>query len=406
MKRITLLLFMLASMTAWAQKQEKPNLNKAKSAWEAGKLDEAKRIVDLATTYEKTMNDGQTWYYRGLVYFMIDTTSNETYKALDANANKVALESFKKADELAKGGKDYALISNTGVMTKTQQLEQFANFYLDKGLKKLQEEEDYEASLGFLAKSQAVYEGQMTKYQNDTLLYYVQGLTNHYAEHYDPAIEALNKYFAKGGKSRDAYIILYQIYSGPKENKEKALEVVREAKAKIPSNTDFPKLEIGLLIDLNKVDEARVNLENALKGDPTNATYHYFLGYVNRQLENLEAARKNYNDALKYKPDYFEAQYDLATTYLIEVDKVSKEINNLGITAADQKKKPALVQRRVKDSETALPYLEKCEKMKIPSKEVEIELYQRLSLLYYYVADDKNSDRVAKKLKALGVDDE
>jgi tetratricopeptide (TPR) repeat protein len=405
MKRITLLLFMLASMTAWAQKQEKPNINKAKTAWETGKLDEAKRIIDLATTYEKTMNDGNTWYYRGLIYASIDTTSNETYKALDPNALKTAIESFKKADELAKGGKDYALISGANVATKTMQIEGLANYYLDKGLRKLQDEEDYEGTLKYLDKSQAVYEGQMKTYANDTLLYYVQGLTNHYAEHYDPAIDALTKYFAKGGKSRDAYVIMYQIYSGPKENKEKALEIVREAKAKIPSNTDFPKLEIGLLIDLNKVDEARTSLEKALEADPTNATYHYFLGYVNRQLNNVEAAKKNYNNALKYKPDYFEAQYDLASTYLIEVDKVTKDINNLGISAADQKKKPAMVQQRVKDSELALPYLEKCEKMKIPNKEVEIELYQRLSLLYYYIADDKNSERVAKKLKSLGVED-
>jgi tetratricopeptide (TPR) repeat protein len=405
MKRIALFLFMLGSMTAWAQKQEKPNLNKAKTAWEAGKLDEAKRIVDLATTYEKTMNDGQTWYYRGLVYTMIDTTSNETYKALDQNALQTAIESFKKSDELAKGGKEYFLTVSNGIETKPMQMEKVANYYLDKGLRKLQEEEDYEGSLKFLGKSKDVYENQIKVYPNDTLLYYVLGLTNHYAEHYDPAIENLNKYFAKGGKSRDAYVVMYQIYSGPKENKEKALEIVREAKAKIPSNSDFPKLEIGLLIDLNKVDDARVNLENALKADPSNFTYHYYLGYVNRQLNNIAAAQKNYNDALKYKPDYFEAQYDLASTYLIEVDKVTKEINNLGISPADQKKKPALVQARVKDSEIALPYLEKAEKMKIPSKELEVELYQRLSLLYYYVADDKNSDRVSKKLKSLGVEE-
>jgi hypothetical protein len=59
----------------------------------------------------------------------------------------------------------------------------------------------------------------------------------------------------------------------------------------------------------------------------------------------------------------------------------------------------------VKEAEIALPYLEKAEKMKIPSREIEVELYQRLSLLYYYIADDKNSERVAKKLKALGVED-
>lgn len=405
MKRFTFLVFMLAAITALAQKQEKPNVNKAFTAWKEGKLDEAKRIIDMATTYEKTMSDGQTWYYRGLIYASIDTTSNATYKALDANALKTSVESFQKADALAKGGKDYFIMVNNGVSTKPLQIETLANHYLQQGLNKLQEEDDYEGSIGFLDKSRIVYEGLMKTYTNDTLLYYLLGLSNHFAEHYDPAIENLTKYFEKGGKSRDAYVMMYQIYSGPKENKEKALEVVREAKAKIPSNPDFPKLEIGLLIDLQKVDEARVNLEDAIKKDPSNFTYHYYLGYVNRQLNNLEAARQNFNDALKYKPDYFEAQYDLAGTYLVAVEKVTREINDLGISAADAKKKPALVQKRVRESEIALPYLEKAEKMKIPNKEVEIELYQRLSLLYYYVADDKNTERVAAKLKSLGVED-
>ena len=45
------------------------------------------------------------------------------------------------------------------------------------------------------------------------------------------------------------------------------------------------------------------------------------------------------------------------------------------------------------------------EKMKIPSKDAEIELLNKLSLLYYYIADDKNNERVTKRLKALGVED-
>jgi tetratricopeptide (TPR) repeat protein len=124
---------------------------------------------------------------------------------------------------------------------------------------------------------------------------------------------------------------------------------------------------------------------------------------VNSQLGKVEEARQNLTDALKAEPAYFEAQYYLANTYLIDVDKTTKEINGLGISAADNKKKPALVQRRVKESEVAIPYLEKAEKMKIPNKDTEIELYQKLNLLYYYIADDKNATRVDKKLKELGV---
>ena len=46
------------------------------------------------------MNDPKAWYYRGLVYGSLDTTPNEAYKALAPDAFTVAMESFKKADEL------------------------------------------------------------------------------------------------------------------------------------------------------------------------------------------------------------------------------------------------------------------------------------------------------------------
>jgi hypothetical protein len=404
MKRITLLLFVFVAVTASAQKAVKPSTSKALKSFKDGKLDEAKTMIDLATTYEKTMNEGETWYYRGLIYAALDTTKVEAYKSLATDPLKTAVESFQKADKLGKAGKEFFITGADGIMpvTKTQQLENLSNYYLQQGLAKLQDEDDAEGSIVAVNKTRLIFENAMTSYPNDTLSYFVLGLANNTAEHWDEAISSMNKYIEKGGKSKDAYIVIYQIYNGPKEDKEKALELVRKAKAAIPSNTDFPKLEIGLLIDMNKVADAKEGLEAEIKKDPTNATFHFYLGYVNSQLGNQDQARVNFADALKLKADYFEAQYYLANTYLIEVDKTTKEINNLGISAADNKKKPALVQKRVKDSETALPHLERAEKMKIPNKDSEIELLQKLKLLYYYVADDKNLERVSKKLKGLG----
>ena len=75
-------MLMLVTVVAFGQKPVKPNINKAIGFWEEGKIAEAKEMIDAATTYEKTMNDGKTWYYRGLIYATIDTTSNEATKAL------------------------------------------------------------------------------------------------------------------------------------------------------------------------------------------------------------------------------------------------------------------------------------------------------------------------------------
>ena len=406
MKRLLIVVLVMASVVAVAQKQPKPNINKALTALREGKVSEAKQIIDAATTYEKTMNDGKTWYYRGLIYAAIDSTSNESIHSLDPNALNVAIESFKKAEELGKKGTEY-FTTDPGAVVPTMkgtQMEILANFYLDKAIKKYQDDQDFDASLSLLDKSKLVFETQLDKYANDTLAYYVAGLVAQQAEKDDMAIENMNKYIEKGGKSKDAYLVMYQVYQ-KKEDKEKALEVIRRAKTDLPDNPDFPKVEIGLLIDMGKEAEAKAGLEEALKKEPDNKVLHFYLGYINAKSGDNATARKNYEDAVRIDPQYYDAQFHLANTYLVDVDKVSKELQNTGNTPKDSKRRSELVQQRVKQSEIALPFLERVEKMSHPDKDSEIEVLQKLSLLYYYVADDKNVARVDKKLKALGVTD-
>jgi tetratricopeptide (TPR) repeat protein len=404
MKRILFLLLILSS-AAYAQKQAKPNINKALTAWKDGKLDEAKQIIDAATTYEKTMNDGKTWYYRGLIYASLDTTTNEQYRALEANPLKVSMESLKKAESM-KGGSEY-FVQDASLMpiSQTQQLEGLANWYLDKGLRAFQEEGDNAKSLQLLAKSKAIFEsGNLTPYRNDTLAYYVEALVAQQADSLDLAIESANLYLEKGGTSKDMYTILYQIYySGPKEDRNKALEVIQRGRAKYPTHPEFPKMEIGLLIDMGKIEEAKAGLIEQIKKEPQNKILHFYLGYAYSKTDNNLEARKAFEEAVKIDPTYWEAKFYHANTFLIDVDKTSKELGATPSTAAYSKKRSELVQKRVKQSETAITYLEQVEKIEAPDKDSQIEVLQKLSQLYYYVADDKNVARVDKKLKALGV---
>jgi tetratricopeptide (TPR) repeat protein len=408
MKRILILLLVFGCGSAFAQKQPKPNINKAIKSWEEGKLGEAKDMIDQATTYEKTMNDGTTWFYRGVIYSSLDTTSNEAFKSLDPNPLKVAMESFAKAQQLKKGGKDYYVTVGgpLNMILSDAFMENLANHYLQQGINKFQDEQDNAASLEALRKSRTVFEKGLTAYRNDTLNYYVTGLVAQQADSIDLAVNMTNKYIEKGGTSKDAYLILYQVYStGERQDRDKALSIMREARKKHPNVTDFSRYEIGLLIDMNKIDEAKVGLQQEIEKEPGNKDLQFLLGYTHNELKDYENARKHFNEALKLDPQFFNAQYYLSVTYLIDVDKISKELSATGNTPADSKKRSSLVQQRVKASEIAIPYLEKAEKMKAPDKDTEIDVLQKLALMYYYTADDKKADAVAKKLKALGVED-
>lgn len=393
MKRFTLLLLMLATVSVYAQKTPKPNLNKALNSWKEGKLDEAKSNIDAATTYEKTQGDPKTWYYRGLIYASIDTTTNETYKALAPDAYKTALESFKKADELNGGDKELFITDASGLpLLKSQQVQAWQGGYLNTGAAQYQEE-DLESALKNFEKAKEIS-------PNDTTAYFYSGFVANSLEDYDKAIENFKKYNELGGKSSDGYSIMININSGPKENKEEALKIVREAKAKFPANPDFPKVEIGLLIDLKRIDEAKSGLENAIKNEPTNKILHFYLGYANASLNSTAEAKKNYEEALKIDPQYFEAQLYLAKLMYAEAAAIKKEMQSMGISAADRKKKLDMDKVLVEKLNIALPYWEKAEKIKPDDQEV----LDTLNGIYTDLGMAEQIKRIEKRYKELGME--
>ncbi len=408
MKKVILIL-LLVPVFVFAQKPVKPNLNKALSLWQDGKLGEAKDMIDAATTYEKTMNDGKTWYYRGLIYASLDTTSNEKFKSLSPNALEVAIESFKKADQMATGGKEYFFADPNDIAsavnnTKTIQLERLANYYLDQCIKFLQQDEpDYLSSISKIEKSKLVFENAMTSYSNDTLAYYVLAIAAQSTEKYDTAITAANKVVKMGGngdKVKESYFILYRIYDGPKADKEKALQVIREGKKSFPGVDQFSLIEIELLMDLKKEDEAKIGLEQAIVKDPNNKVLHFLLGYINTGQNNLTDAKKNFEDALKIDPKYFEAQRYLAKLVSEDAKIIKRQINALGITPADRKKKMELDVVYVEKLKVALPYWVQAEKLNSSDEEVLNELYA----IYSDLGNDAQIQRIEKRFKELGIE--
>lgn len=96
----------LCPAVAMAQKEIKPNVNKAESALQKGVLDEAKAIIDATVASQEYMvdkkggpskNATKSWYLRGLIYAAIDTAGAK-FKSLDPNPFAVAKESFEKCN--------------------------------------------------------------------------------------------------------------------------------------------------------------------------------------------------------------------------------------------------------------------------------------------------------------------
>src|SRR5882672_9454346 len=107
MKKLVVFLFVVVPALAFSQ--IKPSIPKAEVALRAGKLDEAKAIIDATTGNQEFMvdkkgqpskNAAKAWYVKGMIYVGIDTAKAEKFKSLSADPFPQAKEAFQKAEEL------------------------------------------------------------------------------------------------------------------------------------------------------------------------------------------------------------------------------------------------------------------------------------------------------------------
>ena len=351
MKKIFVITMALAfCVSGYAQK--KPKINKANKYRINGELAEAKSIIDAATKHEKTKDDGKTWYYRGLIYATIDTTSNSQFQDLKEGALETAIESFNKADELAEGGKEYYVPDPNGgfLVTKSEQLGNYFNHYYNLGVGEFQEN-NYEEAVDLFGKASYINPSDSNSVINAAFAAHSGGMLEKAKEYYRKAIEM-------GADSKDYYYNLVGIVS-QEGNPEKTLELINEALEVYPNDSDLSRSRIDLFIKLDKIDEALTELQKAVEEEPENPGLHYALGVIHDQMENSDLALISYDNAIKYDPDHYEANYNKGVILLDAANKVIIEQNNLGMSKADVKKSKALEPVIKENLNDALPQWER-----------------------------------------------
>lgn len=402
MKKL-LLIVLLAPVAVFAQKAPKPNTNKILSLYQEGKYKEAKEQADLTVADPKLSTDGKAWYYRGLVYATLDTIPDASLKALDPNAINVAIESFKKSEELNKKNTEYYIQAPGQVIPiqKKDQLTAWANYYLSKSIKLMQQDEpDYDGSYAQGRLARNVFENTLTKYDNDTLTYYVQSLSAINAQRYDSAEEAALKFKSSGGKSSDIYLVLFQVYND-KNQKDKALAIAKEARAKYPFREDFAKNEMSVYLSTKQFDAAKAMAEEQVQLSPSPESY-YLLGELNRELKNLPEAIKAFKKAVELDVNHFDSNGSLAEITYAEVG----EVRNQRDATKDSKKRQELYMKIEQELRESLPYWERLEAIKPNDENVLYGLqsiYNDLSI-YDEAKYTPKLNKLKAKMKALGLE--
>ena len=163
----------------------------------------------------------------------------------------------------------------------------------------------------------------------------------------------------KNSKSKYPEIIknMALIYNERGET-DKALDAMREARAQNPDDLNLILTEANVHYAMGNIEKFKELLEYATEKDPKNAELQYNLGVIAADAKDFGNAKKYYDKAIELNPKYTNAYINLAALILGQEESIIDEMNNLGTSAADDRRYDELREERNKLYLDAIPYLE------------------------------------------------
>tara|TARA_B100001765_G_C19499706_1_gene338641 strand:- start:1809 stop:2237 length:429 start_codon:yes stop_codon:yes gene_type:complete len=134
-------------------------------------------------------------------------------------------------------------------------------------------------------------------------------------------------------------------------------------------------------------------MQEVIASDPNNPELYYNLGVGTAQRGETDKAMEYYKKALELDPNYLNAKINVAALILSKEGPIVEEMNNLGTSAADNKRYDELKEERKQLYLEATPYLEAAIAQRGDNK----ELIRTLMNIYSQLGqDDKFKDMKAK----------
>lgn len=141
-------------------------------------------------------------------------------------------------------------------------------------------------------------------------------------------------------------------------NNEKALEAMAIAREQDPENINLLLTEANVYYTMGDTMKFKELLEIAVQKDPSNPELQYNLGVISSEIDDFENAKKYYLRAIELKQDYVNAYINLSALILGQEESILDQMNNLGSSAADDRKYDELKAKRNQLYIDAIPYLE------------------------------------------------
>jgi len=406
------LIFGLTIAFALSLQAQKKELRTAGKELDRGNFDKAATALTAAESFSSSMDDKQKSQFN--LYKSILLFKNGAGTGVDLNA---AVEALTK------------VTSSSVLQEKNRHLQNLLNHLLTKGSDLVQSNNfadgtDYFYNAYTISKKDTLYlyyaasSAVNAKQYNRSLemyeilknlgftgivkQYYADNVETNKTETFDN--EVLRDVSVKTGthtnpteknsKSKYPEIIknMALIYNERGET-EKALEAMREARAENPEDLNLVLTEANVHYTMGNIEKFKELLEYATERDPNNAELQYNLGVIAADAKDVENAKKYYERAIALNPDYVNAYINLAALILGQEESIINEMNNLGTSAADDRRYDELREERNQLYLDAIPYLENA----LKADPNNFQAAKTLSNIFSANGDDAN----AKKYKEM-----
>lgn len=396
MKKLTLLLVMFAFIAnvAMAQQSEVQNaiannryaeqyiaesanyqranrVEKATKAMNNAKiyLQKAKTNVDNASKHEKTMNDGKTWHYYGIVYYNI--SSRPEFAEIDTEALEKSFEGYSK---VAQVDPKYFEMEAHSIMSSISSIADryaiAANANVENG--------NYIEACNNLKKT---YEIKLSigVQDNEALLYAAQYAI--LAKEYNTVVELCEILVNNSYENPDVYRFM-AVAQGELGNDDKMLEYLQIGREKYPDNQNIIDDQINAFIKLKREIEIIDQVKEMARLYKEKVEYNYLLGNLYSNLEspiyNIDSAVCFYDKVIEVNPNHVDTYYNKGIMYFNVASELNKQAGELGFDNESLKKYDKMVAEAKEYNEKALPLIEKSYEL-LPTDNV---IKQALKTLY------------------------
>jgi tetratricopeptide (TPR) repeat protein len=373
MKKLILSMVLIGATTlAFGQKKV---LRDAEKGFKSGDLQTALTAIDAAATNPETGNDPATHLLKAQIETKIfGSDSSNTMETVQLGTR--AFETFNKAFEMAgsdKGagvGKDIYAEELPGVPDNLRpySILTLKNVAFDKGIERYSDD-DLELAYEFFNMA-----GEIDL--ADTTIHYNAGFLANELGKFEEAKKHFNYLFEVPEYNKlNAYYTMVQILSTEEKNPEGAYELVKQGKAEYPTDKVLAEYEIQLLLQLNKMDEAMAQINDALANDPNNTGLLLRSGYLKEQAGDLEGGLADYKKSVEVDPNFFEGNYYTGALLLEQATKMLNTLNDLSDTEWE-KQSPIVGKAADENYRESVKYFSNALEIRPDNTDIMIILYQ------------------------------